>query len=317
MYRDNKIGLVIPAYNEEKLIVPTLESVPEYVDAIFVVDDCSTDNMASVVAEMADRDSRITVICHDSNQGPGAAIISGYLAASQDDCAVTVVCGGDNQMPLDEMPNLLDPVIDGKGDYAKGNRFMLSRIEDTLKKMPKTRLIGNMIITALTKISSGYYHIMDVVDGYTAISKRAIDAIDWGKTWKRYGYPMDFLVRLNAYGFKVVDVPRTAIYLPGERQSQIKGGSYFMQVSPMLLKDFLWRLKFKYVYLSFHPLVLFYLLAFILFPVGVLDGLHLIWKHFIAARDVTGPQAILCALLIITGLQSFFFAMWFDMEEGR
>ena len=109
---------------------------------------------------------------------------------------------------------------------------------------------------------------MDVVDGYTAISKKAIDTIDWTRAWKDYGYPMDFLIRLNAYGFKLLDIPRTAIYLPGERQSQIKGIGYALRVSPMLLKGFLWRLKFKYIYTDFHPLVFFYYLSFILLPVA-------------------------------------------------
>ena len=318
MYRDKRISLVIPAYNEEKLIRPTLENLPELIDKVYVVDDRSPDNQNNVILDCAKTDSRIELIKHEINQGPGGAIITGYLKSSRDGYDITVVVGGDYQMPLGEVANFLDPIIDGQVDYTKGNRFLLSRLADTLGKMPRLRLFGNWIITALTKIASGYYKIMDVVDGYTAISKRAIDAIDWSKAWKGYGYPMDFLIRLNAHSFKVTDIPRTAIYLKDERQSQIKGLRYALRVSPMLLRGFVWRLNFKYMFLDFHPLVFFYYLSFLLIPLGCVLGLYLAvdWL-FIGGFGVTGPKATLDALLLIGGFQFLLFAMLFDMEEGK
>jgi glycosyltransferase involved in cell wall biosynthesis len=318
MYRDKKIALVIPAYNEEKLIKPTLESVPGIIDKVYVVDDFSADNQNEVILKCAEKDSRISLIKHEVNQGPGGAIITGYRQSSKDGCDVTVVVGGDNQMPLHEAYRFLDPIIDGKVDYTKGNRFLLSQLDDTLAKMPKIRLIGNWMITALTKIASGYFKIMDCVDGYTAISKKAIDIINWDKAWKKYGYPMDFLIRMNAYSFKTQDIPRTAIYLPGERQSQIKGFRYFLQCMPMLVRGFFWRLKFKYLYRDFHPLFLFYVLGLIIFPIGLFFGLYLIInKLFFGGFAVTGSRSILAALMILTGLQFVIFAMFFDMEEGK
>ncbi len=318
MYRNKKIALVIPAHNEKKLIRSTLEHVPELIDKIYVVDDKSTDDQNAVIIACAQKDPRIQLIVHEKQQGPGGGIITGYLQSSKDGYDITVVIGGDYQMPLDEVTHFLDPLIDEKADYAKGNRFLLSRIEDTLEKMPTLRLVGNMIITALTKIASGYYKTMDVVDGYTAITKQAIDVIDWKKAWKGYGYPMDFLIRLNAYGFKIIDVPRTAIYLPGEKQSQIKGLRYMLRVSPMLISRFFWRLKFKYLYLNFHPLVFFYYFGLILLPSGLLFSLYLVIDRFVfSGIGVTGPRAIFAALLIITGLMFLLFAMLFDMEEGK
>lgn len=317
MYKEKKISLVIPAYNEQKLIKPTLENIPELIDKIYVVDDCSPDNQNEVIQDCIKNDSRIELVKHKKNLGPGGAIITGYLQSSKDNYDISVVVGGDFQMPLEEVSDLLDPIVNGHADYTKGNRFLINKLSQTLDRMPKTRLIGNWIITALTKIASGYYKIMDVVDGYTAINKLAIDTIDWSKAWNRYGYPMDFLIRLNAYGFKTKDVPRTAIYLKGERQSQIKGLSYALRVSPMILKGFLWRLKFKYLYLDFHPLALFYYLSFILLPLGVGGGIYLILKEVYFLTGVTGPQAILCALFLIMGVQFFLFAMFFDMQEGE
>jgi glycosyltransferase involved in cell wall biosynthesis len=318
MYRGKKISLVVPAYNEEKLILPTLQNIPKVIDRAYIVDDCSPDDQNKVILAHSKKDKRIVLLKHVENQGPGGAIITGYLQSSRDGYDITVVVGGDHQMDLSEVTNFLDPIIDGKADYAKGNRFLLNRLEDTLQKMPRIRLIGNILITALTKIASGYYKTMDVVDGYTAISKRAIDTVNWDRAWKRYGYPMDFLIRLNAYGFKLIDIPRTAIYLAGERQSQIKGFSYFLKVSPMLWKGFFWRLRFKYIFIDFHPLVFFYYLSFLLLPIGFLLSGFLVMNHlFFGGFLVNATRAVLASSLLIAGFQFLLFAMLFDMEEGK
>ena len=314
MYRDHKVALVIPAFNEEQLIGPTLAKVPELVDRIFVVNDCSTDQTGRILEEKAAADPRLVLIHHDHNQGPGGAIISGYLRAKEEKMDLTVVVGGDDQMPLEVITDFLDPVIDGECDYAKGNRF--HHIGPTLEKMPKIRLLGNMLITSLTKISSGYYKIMDVVDGYTCISLRAIESISWEKVWKGYGYPMNFLVHLNAHSFRVKDIPRRPIYLEGVQQSKIKGLSYAFKVAPMLIRSFWWRITYRYLYRDFHPLAFFFMLAAVLVPLGLIMGIVLIVNQC-TGQGVSGPQAIFTAMCIITGLQFMLFAMFFDMEAGR
>ena len=293
---------------------PTIENVNNVIDKIYVVDDASQDNMADIVRKLSKKDKRIELIAHEENQGPGQAIITGYLKAAEDQYDITVVVGGDHQMPLDEVRKFLDPLIDGKANYTKGNRFFFW--DKTRSKMPKIRIFGNILITAMTKIASGYYKVMDVVDGYTAITKEAIDIVDWKRAWKRYGYPMDFLIRLNAYGLKVKDIPRTPIYLEGERQSQIKGLRYALRVAPMLIRGFFWRMLFKYIYLDFHPLFFFFFFGIILFPLGIIYGLYLVYLET-TPIGVTGPRAIFCAMTVITGLQFLLFGMWFDMEASK
>ncbi|MCA9401391.1 MAG: glycosyltransferase family 2 protein, partial [Candidatus Omnitrophica bacterium] len=302
------------AFNEERLIARTLQDIPQLIDRVYVIDDASSDGTAAVVQAKISSDPRVELIRHPQNEGPGGAIISGYLKSSQDGYDITVVIGGDAQMPLNEVQSILDPVVHQEADYAKGNRFLYW--EKTRKKMPKLRIFGNILITAFTKIASGYYKISDVVDGYTALSKEGIDRVDWSKAWKKYGYPMDFLIRVNAYGLKVKDVPRTPIYLPGERQSQIKGLPYAFKVSPMIFRGFIWRLFFKYGYLDFHPLLLFYLAGMMLLPAGVVYGGYLVYKEIVQI-GMTAPQATFCAMLIITGLQFLLFGMWFDMEASK
>lgn len=318
MYQNKRVALVIPAYNEEVLISSTLANVPSVIDKIYVVDDCSKDRTREVVLECGRKDARVELIPHSTNQGPGGGIITGYNKAYNDGYDLFVVVGGDFQMPLDQVANLLDPLVSGQADYTKGNRFMLREglWEHIPKSMPKTRLIGNMIITILTKMASGYYSVADVVDGYTALTRQAYERIDWESAWKGYGYPMDFLIRFNARKLRVKDVPRRAIYLPGQRQSQIKGFRYALSVSPMLVKGFFWRLWHKYVLADFHPVVLFFFFGFVLTTAGFLFGLYLLYSQ-IAGFGVSGPRAVLCALCLMIGFQSLLFAMLFDMEQSK
>jgi len=310
MYKDKRISLVIPAYREERLIRPTLENVPSLIDKIFVVDDKSPDNQNEVILDCAKKDPRIVLLKHEKNQGPGGAIITGYLKSLEEDFDIAVVVGGDYQMPLEQVTDFLDPLINGEADYTKGNRFLIEG--NVFEEMPKIRQFGNAIISLITKIASGYYRIYDVVDGYTAITKHAMRMIDWKKAWKRYGYPMDFLIRLNAYGLRVKDIPRRAIYLKGERQSQIKGFSYALKVSPMLIRGFFWRLFKRYLLRDFHPLLIFYLSGIIFFPLGIIWGVILLSKQF-TGFGVSGPQATLSALMLIVGFFSISFAMFMDM----
>ncbi|MFC1525516.1 glycosyltransferase family 2 protein [Candidatus Latescibacterota bacterium] len=314
MYRDKTIGLTIPALNEERLIGLTLDAIPELVDHIYVVDDGSQDTTAQVVRQRAETDPRVQLVQHEENQGVGQAIITGYRRASEEGCDLVVVTGGDHQMPMEQIPDLLDPLVDGEVDYTKGNRFLMPDVG--LEDMPWSRFLGNALISIMTKISSGFYKIFDVVDGFTAITKRAIDLIDWNHAWKGYGYPMDFLVRLNAYGLRVKDVPRRAIYLDGERQSQIKGVRYALRVAPMLVRDFFWRLSTRYLVRDFHPLFFFYFFGLLFLPLGVIFGGYLVYLQWVGV-GVSGPRSVVCALLIIMGIQFLLFAMLYDMEEGQ
>jgi len=313
MYKDKKISLVIPAYNEERLIRPTLENVPEVIDRVFVVNDASKDNTAAVVSELAGKDPRVVLINHEKNSGVGQAIITGYLRSSEEGYDIAVVVGGDFQMPLEQVANFLEPLVRGEADYTKGNRFLIEG--NVFEDMPKIRQLGNALISIITKIASGYYKVYDVVDGYTAITKHAIAMINWNAAWKKYGYPMDFLIRLNAYGLRVKDVPRRAIYLKGERQSQIKGVNYAIKVSPMLFRGFFWRLFKKYLFRDFHPLLFFYMTGIFLFPAGVIWGIALLCRQ-IAGIGVSGPQSTVAALFLIIGFFSLAFAMLMDMYNN-
>jgi glycosyltransferase involved in cell wall biosynthesis len=312
MYRDKTIAVVVPAYNEEKLIGKTLQWIPAFVDYIVVVDDASKDRTEDVVRNHQNGDPRIVYLPHKRNEGVGGAIVTGYKWAREKNVDVTAVMAGDAQMDPSDLPKLIDPVVEGAADYSKGNRLFTGK---AWRVIPKTRYFGNALLSFLTKIASGYWHVADSQSGYTAVNLEVLKTIDLDTIYKRYGMPNDFLVRLNVYHFRVKDVPVNPVYGIGER-SGIKIYRIVFTLSLLLMKLFLWRLKEKYVIRDFHPLVLFYLLGFVLTPIGVLFGLYLL-----ALRIFVGPvaatSALFAAFFAISGLQSLFFAMWFDMEYNK
>ena len=304
-----EVSIIIPAYNEEKFIGKVIDTIPPYVDRIIVLDDGSTDNTYGVAKSHVD--DRTLLIKHETNQGVGAAIVTGYNKALEENMDITAVMAGDAQMPPPELTRLLDPIVDNKADYVKGNRLL---VRDATRKFPKFRFFGNAILTLITKISSGYWHIMDPQNGYTAVSKRVLETINWDKIYPGYGYCNDILVRLNVYNFRVMDVPTTPTY--GKEKSGIRIGRYSSKLFLLLSSRFFWRLWRKYVLLSFHPLVFFYFFGIILLPLGFLIGLEILYYRLVLGT-ITGTTVVLCALLIITGLQFLLFAMFFDMESSK
>ena len=261
MYKEHKIGVVIPAYNEENHIKDTVETLPDFIDKLYVVDDGSADKTAEIVKKLTDQ--RIRLLQHEVNKGMGAALATGYKAALEEKLDIIVKMDGDNQMDPKQLPNMIDPIIKREADYTKGNRLLNVEYRTG---MSKWRFLGNSILTFLTKIGSGYWQVMDPQNGYTAVSRSVLEQIDIDSIYPYYGYCNDILVKLNVYGFRVKDVVMPARY--GNEKSKIRYTKYIAKVSLMLLRDFFWRLKMKYVVLSFHPLVLFYMLGIVLTPIG-------------------------------------------------
>ena len=234
LYRTKAVSVVVPAYNESTLITSTLEAIPDFVDTVYVVDDGSTDDTASKVMGICS--PRIRLIQHKRNVGVGAAILTGYNRAFKDGSDIVAVMAGDNQMDPSQLSRLFDPLIDGHADYSKGNRLaMLAGANG----MSGWRRFGNTVLSILTKIASGYWHISDSQNGYTAISRFAFKAIENEPLYDGYGYCNDILIKLSAHGTRVVDVHMPARY--GEEVSKIRYGRYIVKVSNLLLKGFIWR----------------------------------------------------------------------------
>ena len=212
MYRSQRISVVIPAFNERQKIVETVATVPDLVDDVIVVDDCSTDDtgaQAMLAAQRRTRPSGVEVIRHAENRGVGAAISTGYRRSLAIGADIAVVMAGDGQMDPGDLPAQLEPIVSGAAGYVKGNRFLHPEIWSA---MPATRIVGNALLSAATKLTSGYRHVWDSQCGYTAISRDALTAVPIDELFPRYGYPNDMLSRLHVAGISVVDVPVRPIY---------------------------------------------------------------------------------------------------------
>lgn len=313
MYEGKTIAVVVPAHNEEKLIGRVLETMPDFVDLIIVVDDASTDQTSTLVASYRRwMGERLALLSHTENQGVGAAVVTGYKQALTRDIEVVAVMNGDGQMDPEDLVRVVAPVARGEADYVKGNRLFRG---ESWRMIPHYRYLGNATLSLLTKIVSGYWHIADSQSGYTAIARIALERLDLNRIYKRYGMPNDILVKLNVENFRVRDVSVRPVYNIGE-VSGIRLRKVIPAITWLLLRGFCWRLKEKYILRDFHPLVFFYCMGLTLFPVGTIFGLYLFWYRCFIDR-VAPTSALFAAFLTISGLQALFFAMWFDMDYNK
>lgn len=259
MLNNNTIGVVIPAYNEGKLISKVMDTMPEFVDYMIIVNDGSKDETKKRIEDKALCDSRIILLDHEVNKGLGQTLIDGYLKSREMGIDVVAVMAGDAQMDPDDLENVVMPIVKGETDYVKGSRLLVNGVK---KKMPKYRFIGNNILTLLTKFATGYWHVIDPQCGYTAISHEAISEIPIEEMIKGYGYNAHILYMLNMSNYRVKDVKVKPVY--GEEVSKIKLGKYIRKVSALLCRLFFSRIFKKYMLVDFNLQQCFiYLLLFV------------------------------------------------------
>ncbi len=360
MYKNKSIAVVVPAYNEEIQIKLVIDQMPDYVDRIIIVNDCSTDQTAQVVksyliesekrpllnpkslieesvysqadimiqklnaeeinyfapSEVVNDDEtndRIILINNLVNTGVGGAIARGYKWCKDHEIDCTAVMAGDAQMDPAELIDIISPVVEENVDYVKGNRL---KHPTASLIVPRTRFFGNATLSILTKIASGYWHISDTQTGFTAISKSALNQIKLYKIYKRYGMPNDLLVRLNIASCSLKEVGIKPIYNVGE-QSKMRPMRVIPSISWLLLRSFGRRLWVKYLFRDFHPLFLLYNLGFLLLTAFIPVLLYMIPIIFRPGESVSISVMFIAAFLLITGLQSLFFAMWMDIGDNQ
>jgi glycosyltransferase involved in cell wall biosynthesis len=307
-----RVAVVVPAHDEEQLLPVTLAAVPDFVDRIIVVDDASHDGTAGRAHTAAATDSRITVLARERNGGVGAAIVTGYKRALEERIDVTCVMAADNQMDPGDLEAIVLPVARGEVDYAKANRLVSGQAWELI---PRHRYLGNAVLSLLTKIASGYWHVADSQSGFTALSLPMLEQLDLDRIYARYGFPNDMLVHLNVWNARVRDVPSRPVYGVGEH-SGIRLYRVVPAISLLLFKAFWWRLWQKYVIRDFHPLVFFYVLGILMSLAGLGLGIAEVVLR-IQGNNITAATIVLVALLLIFGSQFSLFAMWFDMESNK
>ena len=310
MLDGKRVAVIVPAHDEETLVATTIGGIPQFVDRIYVVDDASRDGTAA--AARASGDPRVEVIAHERNSGVGAAIVTGYRRALADGIEVACVMAADNQMDPADLVRIATPVARGEVDYAKANRLVSG---EAWRVMPRSRYLGGAVLSFLTKIASGYWHVADSQSGFTAASRDILEQLDLERIYPRYGFPNDMLVHLNVWNARVRDVTARPVYGVGET-SGIRYRRVVPRISWLLVKGFFWRMREKYVIRDFHPLVLFYALGFLMTLLGLGLGIAEVVLR-IMGNAVSVGTVVLVALLLIFGSQFTLFAMWFDMESNK
>ena len=362
MLNNKTIAVVVPAYNEEKQIRQVLETMPDFVDRIIVVNDHSKDDTAAIVIEYINKNhstipitiklqipelpenkynraehllkeqqqadmqcfpaSQIVNAKHESdrlilinnlkNCGVGASIARGYKWCLDHNIDCTAVMAGDGQMDPAELESICLPVINEGIDYVKGNRLIHGSARLVI---PKTRYIGNSILSILTKIASGYWHVSDTQTGYTAISLSALNAIKLHDIYKIYGMPNDMLVKLNIAFCTLKEVKIKPVYNIGE-SSKMSVTRVIPRITWLLFKSFFKRLWIKYLFRDFHPLFLLYHFSFILGLCSIPYAIKII--SIILAGGSVSPATMLAFFFLFTSsFQSLLFAMWMDIQDNE
>lgn len=313
MIKGKKICVVVPAHNEQKMIGQVIETMPKFVDLIILVDDCSRDNTVKQALTSAKNTKiKIDVIRNKRNQGVGAAIVTGYKRAVELGQNIAAVMAGDAQMDPAELEKLCLPIIKGEADYVKGNRLIYGQ---AWQKIPKIRYMGNSVLSLLTKIASGYWHVADSQTGYTAASCETLKLIDLDNLYQRYGFPNDLLVHLNIVRARVKEIMIKPIYHSGGK-SGIRLWKVIPTISWLLIRRFFWRLKKKYIIDDFHPLIFFYFFSFILSLANVFLLVRLVYLSILNG-NIPPINALALGFSVIMATQFAFFGMWLDMDDNR
>ena len=308
MYRNRTIAAVVPAYKEEALIGTVITTMPDYVDHIVVVDDCSPDNTSAAAEAVGD--PRVTVIRHETNTGVGGAIITGHRKAGELGADIDVVMAGDAQMDPRYLPDLLEPIIEGGLGFAKANRFFSFQ---SFQSMPRYRIFGNIILSFLTKLASGYWHLFDPQNGYTAITQDTLRRLPLDRIASRYSFENDLLINLNILRVPAIDVPIPAVY--GNEVSSIKLKRVIPELLRLLIFGFWRRFFFKYVLWSFSPIALFVLMGLFLSIFGTGWGIFVV-INTLGPPEATAGSVLLSVAPLLVGVQMLLYALMLDIQES-
>ncbi len=308
MYKSRRIAVVVPAYNEEHFIGQVIDNMPVFVDEVIVVDDCSQDGTFQTARSKSN--ARVLVVKTPSNQGVGGATVTGYRHALEKDSHIVVKMDGDDQMDPNYLPQLMDAIVEQGYDYAKGNRFLVG---GSLAIMPKHRLFGNVVLTFMTKLASGYWHIFDPQNGYTAVRADALRLLSLDRIHKGYFFENDMLFHLNLHSLRVKDVAIPPRY--GKEESNVNLLKVGITFPLLLTRRFFSRIYQRFVLRDFSPIALFLFLGLALFLWGAILGAYL-WIHTLLTGLLTPTGTIMLAILpLILGFQLLLQAVVLDIQE--
>jgi dolichol-phosphate mannosyltransferase len=304
-----RIAVVIPAYNEERHIADVIATVPAFVRHIIVVEDCGQDRTADVVEQIAADDSRVLLVRHEKNQGVGGAMVSGFRQAIELGAQIVVKMDGDGQMSAEYLADLVEPLVRGQADMAKGNRF---HDFAALARMPFVRRLGNVGLSFLTKMSVGYWTCFDPCNGYIAIRGEVLRRLPLDKLHKSYFFETSLLSQMYLLGAVVADVPMPAIY--GDEVSHLSVSRVLLEFPPKLFASLARRLFLKNVLFDFSMLSIYALASLMFLLVGITYG-GVNWiMYAMAGEPAPTGTVVIPAMLITLGVQFLLAALNEDLR---
>lgn len=308
-YSNYKISVVIPCYRETAHVLDVISRIPNYVNHIICVDDCCPDNTGEYIKNNCE-DDRVSIITLNINQGVGGAMISGYKAALDASADIIVKIDGDGQMDPELLPQFINPIINKDADYTKGNRFF--DIEN-ISSMPALRLIGNAVLSFMSKLSTGYWKVFDPNNGFTSINGKVLKHIPLSKINRGYFFESDMLFRLNTLRAVVADIPMTAKY--GEETSHINIFNSIFIFSFFHTRNFFKRIIYNYFLRDFSVASLEWVVGPLMILFSLSFGINEWMKSTASGVNATAGTVMLAALPMIVGIQMILSALSYDIEN--
>ena len=303
------VAVCIPCYKAAATILPVLEAVGPEVSHIFVIDDACPESTADVVEKNC-QDSRLHVIRNEKNLGVGGAVVQGYKAALKAGADIAVKIDSDGQMDPGMIPYLISSIVDGTADYAKGCRFY--SLKD-MRSMPRVRLLGNAVLSIVSKVSSGYWTVVDPTNGFTAIHRAALQQLPLSKISQGYFFESDMLFRLSTIRAVVKDVPMASVYKGEESQLKIRRVLY--EFPPLYGRAFVKRMLYCYVLRDFNAISLHFFTALALIVPGAVWGGYHWWRSIQTGVVASAGTVMLAVLPLILGFQFLLGAVQGDMAN--
>jgi glycosyltransferase involved in cell wall biosynthesis len=294
---DAVIGVILPAHNEAAHIADVIAGLPEWVRHVIVVDDCSTDDTCSAVEGLGD--SRVTLVRHEQNTGVGGAMVSGYKRGLELGCDILVKMDADGQMDVADLPRLIAPLTEGNAEYTKGNRFY---VVNANRSMPQHRKFGSVVLTFMTKMASGYWHIFDSQCGFTAIRTGMLKMIDLDRIAKDYFFENDMLIWLNLIDARTVDVPIRTLY--GSEVSGVSIGRVMWSFPPRLIRAWCFRTVRKYLFLDFGAIGALGFFGWVFTIFGAAFGTYYLVRSNVTGIPTPTGTVMVAVLPLIVGIQS-------------
>ena len=310
MYKGKKIAVIIPSFNVEGHIVQTIHGIPEYVDEIIVVDDCSTDNTPRVLQQIID--PRLNILKTLTNLGVGGAMKRGFKKALETKSDIIVKIDGDGQMDSSLLPLFIEPILIFHVDYTKGNRLLHRRHH---RKMPPVRLWGNVILSFLNKMASGHWYIFDAQNGYVAILASTLADLDFDRIDDSYFFENSMLVQLNCLDALVLDIPMDSVY--GNEVSHLRIQQTLWQFPRKLIASFCYRIWYRHIWYDFTPVGLLLISGFSLLSFGAVFSVYHWIRAILGETYASAGTVMMGGLFIILGFQLFLHGLLLDISWAR